>query len=183
MNTPSFRVSFPNVFTAKYNELSKKEEYSIVALFSKGTDLAPMKAAAKEACVAMWGADQTKWPKNLKSPFRDQAEKKREDGTYPSGMEDGGIFMNLKSKNKPATFDQKVQLIINPEDFYPGCYAIATINAYAYDQAGNRGVAFGLNDLQKVGEGEKFSGRAAPGSGFVPVADDRPTSKEEKLPF
>jgi len=43
--TPVFRLSYPNVFTAKFNQLAKREEFSIQMLFDKATaktDLAAM---------------------------------------------------------------------------------------------------------------------------------------------
>jgi hypothetical protein len=169
MNTPKFRVSWPKVFKPELNKLSGKTEYSITALFPKGTDLSAMKKAAENAIIEKWGADKIKWPKTLKSPFRDQGEKEV-DGSLPAGYEKGAIFINLKSKNKPGVVDQNVQAILDEADFYAGCYAIASVNAYAYDQAGNRGVSFGLNNIQKVADGEPLSGRSKPENDFAAVA-------------
>jgi len=56
--TPKFRVSYPNVFRAKKNDLSGKDEFSVVALFPKGSDLRALQAAAKEVTVEKWGADK-----------------------------------------------------------------------------------------------------------------------------
>lgn len=162
--TPEFRVSYPSVFRAKKNELSGKEEYSIVALFKKGEDLSALKAAANKAIEAKWGSDKSKWPKNLRSPFRDQGEK---DGPQ---YEEGAIFMNLKSAQKPGLVDAKVQDIIDETEFYSGCYARATVRAYVYDQAGNRGVSFGLQNIQKLRDGEPLGGsRVKASSEFAPV--------------
>jgi hypothetical protein len=171
--TPKFRVSYPNVFKAKRNELSGKDEYSLVALFPKGADLSALKKAAEFALTQKWGTDKKKWPSNLKTPFRDQAEKAKtlDDGTrvLPDGHEAGAIFMNLKSSQKPGLVDQNREDIIDSSQFYAGCYARATVNAYAYDQAGNRGVSFGLNNLQKMAEGEPFSGRTKAQDDFAAV--------------
>jgi hypothetical protein len=161
--TPKFRVSYPSVFKAQMNKLSNKEEYSVTALFPKGTDLSVLKKAAAEACAKKWGADQTKWPKNLKLPFRDQGEKirnaKEEGKAPPEGYEEGGVFMTLKSQEKPGLVDEKVQDIIDTSQFYAGCFARASVSAYAYDNTGNRGISFGLRNIQKVGDGEPLSGR------------------------
>lgn len=156
--TPEFRCSYPNVFKPRRNELSGQDEYSVVALFPKGADLSALKKAAQEAIIKKWGADKAKWPANLKSPFRDQNERAKE-GSLPSGYETGAIFMNLKSKQRPQVVDQNVQAIIDETEFYAGCYAKASVNAYAYDQKGNRGVSFGLGNIQKVKDGEPLGGR------------------------
>ena len=68
--------------------------------------------------------------------------------------------------------DSHVQDIIEEKDFYPGCYARATVRAFAYDQAGNRGVAFGLQNIQKLADGEPLGGRTKPHDDFEPVDDD-----------
>lgn len=164
--TPEFRVSFPNVFrTAKPMAGSTQEpKYGITMLFPKGADLSALKKATEDACVEKWGADKAKWPKNLRSPFRDQGEKDYE------GYEEGAVFINATSKQKPGVVDANLNDIIDEAEFYAGCYARASINAFAYDTAGNRGVAFGLNNVQKLKDGEPLGGRTRPEDDFEPVA-------------
>lgn len=171
LNTPKFRVSFPKVFKPELNKLSGKSEYSVVAIFDKGADLSALKKAAQQAAIDKWGPDVSKHPKNLRSPFRDQSEKAK-DGVLPAGHVEGAIFMNLKSPKRPGVVDQDVQSILDESLFYAGCYAIADVNPYAYDQAGNRGISFGLNNIQKVADGEPFSGRPTPEASFKPVAQE-----------
>jgi hypothetical protein len=173
VNTPIFRVSYPNVFKPAFNKLNNKEEFSVVALFKKGEDLTKLKQAAQAAIEKKWGTDKTKWPKNLRSPFRDQAERAKDvDGKriLPAGHEEGAIFLNLKSSQRPGVVDQQVQAIINESEFYSGCYAIASVNAYAYSQLGNNGVSFGLGNLQKVKDGEPLGNRARPEADFAPIS-------------
>lgn len=168
--TPEFRVSYASVFAAKKNELSGKDEYSLVAIFPKGTDLTPLKKAAHEAGVKKWGADQSKWPSNLRSPFRKCNERwKNENGGQfiPPGYEDGeAVFLSLKSANKPGVVDARVQDIIEQREFYSGCFAKASVNAYAYDNKGNRGISFGLNNVQKLRDGDPLGGRSRPTDDF-----------------
>lgn len=171
--TPKFRVSYPNVFKPKRNELSKKDEYSVVALFPKDADLSALKAAVKKVIEDKLGADEKKWPKNIRLPFRDQGEKKKtnDEGkeVLPSGHVEGAIFLNLKSATRPGVVNQNVEDIIDETDFYAGCWARATVNPYYYDQAGNKGVSLGLVNIQKVGEGDPLSGRSTPTDDFAPV--------------
>lgn len=166
--TPEFRASYPKVFKPELNELNKKMEYSVIALFKKGEDLSALKKAAEEVLVENLGADKTKWPKKLKNPFRDQEEKEK-DGVMPVGHEKGAIFLTLKSQQKPGVVDANVQPIIDEAEFYAGCYARATVRAGFYDKAGNVGVAFYLQNVQKVKDGEPLSGRAQATSEFAPV--------------
>lgn len=167
--TPEFRVSYPSVITPRKNDLNGKMEYSVVALFAKGADLTELKKVAEAALVEKLGADKTKWPKGIRSPFRDQAEKEK-DGKLPEGHLAGAIFMNLKATQRPGLVDANVQPIIDETQFYAGCYARAQVNAYYYDQKGNKGVAFGLSNVQKMRDGESLSGRMKAEDAFEAVA-------------
>lgn len=180
--TPEFRVSYPNVFKAKLNDLSGKEEYSLAALFPKGADLSNLKKLVHEALVKKWGLDQAKWPKVLRSPFRDQAERAKVDEdtgkeTLPLGYEAGAIFINLKSAKRPGVVDHNVQRIIQEADFYAGCYARASVNAYAYDAKGNKGVAFGLGNIQKIKDGDPLGGRARAEDDFQAIEGTSPSGE------
>ena len=175
--TPKFRVSYPHVFKAQLNKQSGKEEYTIQALFAKDADLSKLKEAAKAALAAKWGEDPKKWPKELRLPFRDQGEKEYEDEAtgkivLPNGYERGAIFITFKSKQRPGIVDERVQPIIDESQFYAGCYARATVRPYVYGGPGTSftaGVAFGLQNIQKVGEGEPFSGRMKAEDAFAPI--------------
>jgi len=150
VKTPIFRVSFPSVFEPKgYN--GGPEKYSVVMLFDSDADLTAMKTILREAATEKWG---TKLPPNLRNAFRDGKEK-----SELQGYGEGVTFATASSKQKPGLVDQAVQQIMDRGEFYAGCYARATVTAFAYDQQGNRGVSFGLGNLQKVKDGERFDGR------------------------
>ena len=104
-------------------------------------------------------------PKNLRSPFRDQGDRELE------GYVEGCVFINASSLQKPGLVDRQRQDIIDETEFYPGCYARATLRAFAYDNNGNKGVAFGLNNVQKLRDGDPLGGRTRAQDDF---ADDLP---------
>ena len=164
--TPEFRVSYPQVLQSKLNDLNGKQEYSCVALFAKGADLKALKTNAQAAAKEKWG---DKIPAKLKSPFRDQGEKEKE-GKLPDGLEAGAIFLTLKAQHRPGLVDANLQPIIDASDFYAGCWARAQVRAYAYDQKGNVGVAFGLQNLQKMRDGDSLGGRVKAEDAFEAVA-------------
>jgi len=163
--TPEFRVSFPTVFEAKAIQEGQKKKYSVQMLFSKKTDITVLKQAVHAEIVKKWGADSTKWPAGLRNPIRDGSEKQY-DGYGPDV-----VFATASSMNRPGLVDQNVQPIISPEEFYGGCYARATVRPFAYDKMGNKGVSFGLANIQKIRDGEKFSGATNPENDFdaIPV--------------
>jgi len=175
--THEFRVSFPNVITPKGFE-DQEPKYSLVMLFDKKTDLskpamnkkgqalsASMRGAALAAASEKWGNDQKKWPKNLKMPFRDGSERADTAGY------DGTIFVTASSKIQPGLVNQQRQPILNEKDFYAGCYARAEVIAFAYDKAGNKGVSFSLQNIQKTRDGDAFSGRRNAEDVFDAVED------------
>lgn len=173
--TPDFRVSYANVFKAQKNDLNGKMEYSIVAIFPKTADLTPLKTAATKACADKWGADVAKWPQNMRKPFRKCSERwKNVDGkqVIPAGYEDGdAIFLTLKANEeyRPQVVDAAVQPILEPREFYSGCYAKASVRPFVYDQKGNRGVSFGLGNIQKVRDGEPLGGSSRAEDDFQAV--------------
>jgi len=158
--TPTFRVSFPHVFTPTAMEEGKEKKFSLVGLFPADEDLTELRNLAKAAIKEKW---PTGAPKGLRTPFRDGNEKE-----YPEFQD--MIFISMSSKNRPNVVDEDVQPILNQSEFYAGCYARASVRAYAYDQKGNKGVAFGLINVQKVEDGEPLGGGASdPEDDFSPV--------------
>lgn len=162
--TPKFRASYVNAFvpvgatnddgTPKMKDGKQVMEYSLQALFPKDADLSALKAAAKQAAVDKWGTDV---PKNLRSPFRIE----KQDGSVPDALEEGGSFMNFKTTKQPGVIDAARQDIIDPVEFYSGCWARASVNAFAYGGPGTKfspGVAFGLQNLQKLEDGDPLGG-------------------------
>lgn len=172
--TPHFRVSYPKVFKAEMNKLSKKMEFSVQALFPKGCDLSELKKAAKDAIIDEWGEDEKKWPANLRTPFRDQGDREKTDEKtgqkyMPPGYEKGAVYLNLRSNQKPQLLNARKEEIVDESDFYAGCWARASVNVSTYSQGGNCGVNFYLNNLQKVKEGEPLGGRTKAEHDFAPI--------------
>ena len=153
--TPQAILSYPALFEPKPND-SGDLFYSCALVFPPGTNLDELRAAADTAGREKFGA---KWnPKTHKLPFRDDAE----DKGYPSGS----VFINMKSKGKPGIVDRyagtdgKPRPITEPDQLYAGALVRASVRFYGYEAKGNKGVAVALNNLQKLGDGERLDGRA-----------------------
>lgn len=176
--TPEFRLSFPAVWEPKAGPDGGDEKYRVVMLFPKSEDIKALKKLAFDAVVEKWGADKAKWPGNLKAlnlgtflsmsgkdgwPFRDGDSQ---------GLEGyaGHVFVAATSKQAPGVVNAKLKPIIEKDDLYAGCYCRASITAFAYDKAGNKGVSFGLQNLMKTRDGESFSGRSRAEDDFAGVA-------------
>lgn len=148
--TPHFRVSFPNLFKPKAAFEGQEPVYSVQMLIPKDTNIDELKKAAKQAAVKKFGNDV---PKNIRWPFKNGNEKNLEN--YKDM-----IVIEARSKMKPGVVDRQLNEVLDPGEVYAGCWARATLVAYGYDKAGNKGVSFGLQNIQKVKDDEAFSGRA-----------------------
>lgn len=167
--TPKFRLSFPNLNRPKSFE-GQEPKYSVVMLFSKKEDLAELKKMAAAARDAKW-PDAKKRPSNLKNPFRDGDVERTDTDGYA-----GHIFITASSKMKPGVVDKNCQPIMDIEnECYAGCYCKARLTCYAYDKAGNKGVAFGLQHVQKVADGEPFNGRMRAEEAFEVIEETADT--------
>jgi hypothetical protein len=155
--TGKVRFSYFSALSARRNEMSGKDEFSTQVLVPK-TDtetVSALKAAAKAALTAKFG---DKIPKNVRNPLRDGDTETKQDGS-PLGPEYAGcFFFNAKSTNKPGAVDAHGHDLIGSDDIVSGDFGRVSLNAYAYSQAGNNGVSFGLNNIMLVSKGEPLGG-------------------------
>ena len=61
------------------------------------------------------------------------------------------MFLNANSKQAPQIVDRQVQPILDQSEVYSGCYGRVSITFYAYNSNGNKGIAAGLGNVQKLG--------------------------------
>jgi hypothetical protein len=144
-------------------------KYSVSAIVPKSDTktVAAIKAAieqAKKDSVSKWGG---KVPGNLKTPLRDGDIDHPEDEAYK-----GCYFFNANSRQAPQVVNAKVQPILDQNEVYSGCYGNISVTFYGYNSNGNRGVAAGLGNIQKIKDGESLGGRASAAEEFGTVADD-----------
>ncbi len=112
--------------------------------------------------------------KNLKLPLRDGDEEREDDEVYENMM-----FINASSKTKPAVVDQNLVPITNQEEVYSGCYGRVSINFYAFNSNGNKGIACGLNNVMKTMDGDHLGGKSSAAADFAEFADLDATDFED----
>ena len=189
--TPEFRVSFPQVFQARKvnpQDPNEKAKFSVQMIFrvkataesekrgEKVVDISPLKAAVirilQEKLGQNWQQEIAKTKgdgsKLYRLPFRDGNGVEKKDA---EGYGDGTVYCTASSVMKPGIIDAQKVEILNPQDFYGGCYARATISPYWYEVMGNKGVSFGLQNIQKIRDGVPFSGRTKPEDDFDAIAE------------
>ncbi|MBU2249360.1 MAG: DUF2815 family protein [Gammaproteobacteria bacterium] len=177
MITTNVRFSYLNAFEPKENP-SGKLKYSVSILIPK-SDEAGIKAihAAINHAVQK-GIDDNKFTKaqvpGLRLPLRDGDEEHEAGNRGPEYQ--GHFFMNASSDSKPgvvkAQKDSAPVPIFDPDEFFSGCYGRADVNFFPYNQAGNRGVGVGLNNLMLVKEGERLDGRMKAEDAFADYTDE-----------
>lgn len=102
----------------------------------------------------------------LKLPLRD-GDTERDDEAYK-----GCYFINANSTTAPQIVDRGVQPILDRSEVYSGCYARVSINFYAFNSNGNRGIACGLGNIQKVRDGAPLGGKSSAADDFVTDPED-----------
>lgn len=176
MSTPSatkvvtgkVRLSYVNLFTPRVGPNGGDAKYSVCVLIPK-TDKATLdkvKAAieaAKEAGKANWGG---KIPAGVKTPLRD-GDTERDSAEYK-----GHYFINANSKQKPGVVDAQLNAVMDASEVYSGAYGRVSLNFYAYNQSGNKGVGAGLQNVQKLADGEPLSGRSRAEDDFTAAEED-----------
>lgn len=99
--------------------------------------------------------------KALKTPLRDGDTERPDDPAYANMW-----FLNANSAHAPQIVDGACNPILDRAEFYSGCYGRASVTFYAFNSNGNRGIACGLNNLQKLRDGEPLGGRTTAEADF-----------------
>lgn len=168
--TGKIRLSYANIFEPRAAAEGQEPKYSVSIIIPKSdteTIAAINKAVeeAKEQGKAKWGG---KIPANLKLPLRDGDEDRPDDEAYANSY-----FINANSTRKPEIVDRFGNRDLGPDDVYSGCYARVSLNFYAFNASGNRGVGCGLGNIQKLEDGERLGGA------FSSAEDDFDFEEEE----
>ena len=164
---PMTRWSYANVWEPKsVNGSAPKFSVSLV-ISKKDTETVEK---VKKAIQAAYEEGQGKLKNNgrtvppldsIKTPLRDGDKERPDDANYR-----GCWFINANSSQRPDIVDRNCQKILDHSEVYSGVYGRASINFYAYNVNGNRGIACGLGNLQKIRDGEPLGGKPSAESDF-----------------
>ena len=170
---PETRWSYANVWDAKsINGGAPKFSVSLIIPKSERKTLEKIRAAIQAA----YEEGQGKLKGNgksvpalsaLKTPLRDGDTERPDDEAYANAY-----FVNANSSMAPGIVDADRQPIIDRSEVYSGVYGRASINFYAFNSNGNRGIACGLNNLQKIRDGEPLGGKSRAEDDFATEDDD-----------
>ncbi|MDD7795607.1 DUF2815 family protein [Clostridium sp. 'White wine YQ'] len=103
----------------------------------------------------------------LKTPLRDGDVERPDDPAYKNAY-----FMNANNSSAPGIVDADRQPIIERSEIYSGVYGRASVNFYAFNTNGNKGIACSLNNLQKIRDGEHLGGKSNAEDDFATEDDE-----------
>ena len=167
------RWSYCNVWEAKAIN-GGTPKFSVSLLIPKSDTVTVKKI--KDAIEAAYREGEAKLKGNsksvpvlsaIKTPLRDGDAERPDDPAYA-----GHYFLNANSATAPGIVDADCQPILTRSEVYSGVYGRASISFYAFNSSGNRGIACGLNNLQKIRDGEPLGGRASAESDFSDFDDE-----------
>jgi Protein of unknown function (DUF2815). len=166
--TGKVRFSYLHVFEPQAIGEGEKK-YSVSLLIPKEDTLTLGRIhkaveAAKEIAKTKFGG---KLPPKFKLPMNDGDVDRPDDAAYA-----GHYHINANAKTRPGVVDKDLNPIIDQEEVYSGCYGRASVTFYPFDTNGNRGIACGLNNIQKLKDGEHLGGRVAAEVDFAQGFED-----------
>ena len=157
---PKIRWSYANVWEPKSIN-GGAPKYSVSLIIPK-SDTKTV-TAVKNAIQVAYDEGQSKLKGNsksvpalsaIKNPLRDGDAERPDDEAYKDSY-----FINANSATAPGIVDAARQPILEHSEVYSGVYGRASINFYAFNSNGNKGIACGLNNLQKISDGEPLGGK------------------------
>ena len=170
---PATRWSYANVWEPKsINGGAPKFSVSLIIPKSDTKTVEKLKAATeaayKEGEAKLKGNGRSVPPlAAIKNPLRDGDVERPDDAAYANAY-----FLNANATTAPGIVDAECNPILQRSEVYSGVYGRASISFYAFNSNGNKGIACGLNNLQKVRDGEPLGGKASAESDFATDDDD-----------
>lgn len=167
------RWSYANIWDAK-SIAGGTPKYSVSLIISKDDTVtvnkikAAIQAAYDEGESKLKGSGKTVPALSvIKTPMRDGDLERPDDEAYANCY-----FVNANSVAAPGVVDADREPILNRSEVYSGVYGRASINFYAFNSNGNKGIACGLNNLQKIKDGDPLGGKSRAEDDFATDIDD-----------
>ena len=167
------RLSYAQLFEPKGFD-GQKPVYSVSLIIPKSDTKTVAKV--KAAIEAAYHEGESKLKGNgksvpalsvIKTPLRDGDLERPDDAAYANAY-----FINANATSAPGIVDADLNPILTRSEVYSGVYGRASITFYAFNSSGNKGIACGLNNLQKVRDGQPLGGKASAESDFATDEDE-----------
>ena len=177
--TPIGRLAFPHLFRPWAGDGATEPRYQTTLIFDliaqKSPEYLALKQAVIDAGIKEWGEAKMRdngFIKTLKYPFREADDKNYD------GFEDGFIYINPRSKDRPGVVDARLQDMTVESDVFAGQLARFYVSPFAYSRSGNTGISFGLNHVQITRRDmPRLDGRQAANKVFGAVEEETADSE------
>lgn len=191
---PKGRLLWNALFNPRKGRGGKPGKHECNLLFKKDADLSAAKEEAMMAGKDKFAKDfreaEGKWPKKIATPFKKTAENDKLVAALEAAdikVEDFPVYLAARSNDKPGVVGPNGKSDgIEPEHVYPGRWARMTVDAFGYDTDGNRGVSFGLKNVQLLDNDDELvvgGGRVSAESEFDAVEGAGDNSKSADALF
>lgn len=178
--TPVGEMAYPAVFRPAppmEGSAGKDPQYQLTLVWDEDEPkLKKLKAKIVEVARAKFGAkaEQMLEKGQLKNPLRNGDDRDVD-------WLEGKVYLTARSNERPDCVDADLEDIIDSKEIYAGAFGRMDLWLYAFDKAGNRGVAAILNNVQKTDDGERKGGRRSAADAFgeddEDDEDDRPSRR------
>lgn len=169
VKTGMTRWSYCNVWEPKAPVDGGKPKYSVSVIIPKSDTKTveaiknAIQAAYEEGEAKLKGNSKSVPPlSTIKTPLRDGDLERPDDEAYRDSY-----FVNANSTTAPGIVDTDLHPILDHSEVYSGVYGRVSMNFYAYNTGSAKGIACGLNNLQKLEDGEPLGGKSRPEDDFA----------------
>ena len=179
--TNEVRLSFPHLFEAYANQPGQLAKFSTTILIPKGDVAtkakidAAIQAAIQQGLGKAWNGVK---PPIVPTPLHDGDGVRPSDGSAFGEECRGHWVMTASSKQPPQVVDQALNPIMSQTEIYAGVYARASLNFFPYNSNGRKGIGCGLNNVQKLRDGEPLTSRSTAQDDFTPIAGQAPVQPQ-----
>lgn len=177
--TNKVRLGYVHVLE-KHGMDGQEAKYSCQVMIPKeDTETIKLMKQAMKNVFEKAKSDKLKGVKTPKTSLRDGDEETNDDG---ESKVPGHYFINVSSNKKPVVVKRKNGVNVeteDPNDIYSGVYGYVSMNFYAYNTNGNKGISAGLNNILTTGKGEMFGGGTTVAEDFGDLEIDEDFDDDE----
>ena len=184
--TGKVRLSYVHVFNPYTPPGGGEPKYSVTLLIPK-SDVATKQRIDAAIQAAIEEGVQKRWngvrPPQIPVPIYDGDGVRPSDG-MPFGEECKGHWVTTaSSKHKPEVVDVNLNPIIDQTQVYSGIYGRVSVQFFAYNAAGKKGIGCGLGNIQKLEDGEPLGGRRSAADDFgICLTTQQPVYQQPQQP-
>jgi hypothetical protein len=190
--TAKGRLLWNSLFQVRKAKGGKDGKFECNLLFPKTADNKALLEGAREAGTEKFAKafkdSAGKWPSAVKTPFKKTADNDKLVAALEAAEMDPAdwpLFIAARSKDKPGVVGPNGKSDgVDAEQVYQGRWARMSVQAYGYDTDGNKGVTFGLVNVQLLDNADELSvggGKVSAESEFEPAegAGDDSSSSDD----